>query len=76
MSLYGNKDKEQNSAIASAKESVATATTTATALDGTVTALAANVVTLDGTGTTIPTSDPAVAGEIWANSGVLTVSAG
>ena len=83
MGLYGNRDKELASAIASVKESGGTtetsgATNTAdiTALEGTVTALAANVVTLDGTGTAIPTADPSVVGEIWANSGVLTVSAG
>ncbi len=29
-----------------------------------------------GKGATYPTSDPSVAGEVWADSGVLTVSAG
>ncbi len=29
-----------------------------------------------GVGAVYPTSDPSVAGEVWANSGVLTVSAG
>lgn len=36
-------------------------------------------VTIDGTTVIIsdlPTSDPAVAGQLWSNSGVLTVSAG
>lgn len=29
-----------------------------------------------GLGITLPTSDPSVAGVLWANSGVVTVSAG
>ena len=48
-------------------------------------AVAATTLTTTGTvtinGTTIiisdlPTSDPSVAGQLWSNSGVLTVSAG
>lgn len=38
-------------------------------------------ITYDGTNSVVilsdlPTSDPAVAGQLWSNSGVLTVSAG
>lgn len=70
MSLYGNKDKNQDSAIAIVKE---TADSTAT----TATATAATVATLQtGVGFTLPTSDPAVAGELWSDAGVVTVSAG
>lgn len=29
-----------------------------------------------GVGFTLPTSDPGVAGQLWSNSGVVTVSAG
>jgi len=29
-----------------------------------------------GVGMTLPTSDPSVAGQLWNNSGVVTVSAG
>lgn len=31
---------------------------------------------LAGEGITLPTSDPSVAGSLWSNSGVVTVSAG
>ena len=62
MSLYGNTDKAQNSAIANAK----------------AVAAAEESITLktDGSGAALPTSDPAVAGALWANVGVVTVSAG
>ena len=63
MSLHGNTDKAQNSAIASAK--IAKDIT-----DSTV----AEIKT--GVGIVLPTSDPAVAGELWANVGIVTVSAG
>ena len=29
-----------------------------------------------GKGITLPTSDPAVSGELWSNSGIVTVSSG
>lgn len=50
-----------------------TASTTVTASIMTTTALnASGVVKFTG----LPTSDPSVAGQLWSNSGVLTVSAG
>ena len=50
-------------------------------LTGDVTAATASTGTLTITGTSfifanVPTEDPNVAGAIWSNSGVLTVSAG
>ena len=58
MSLYGNPDKVQNSAIASAKKADSA------------------VMKTDGSGTALPTADPAIAGALWSNAGIVTVSAG
>lgn len=53
-----------------------TGTETITSTFGAATSItdltASGVVILSG----LPTSDPAVAGQLWSNSGVLTVSAG
>ena len=85
MSLYGNKDKEQDSraaiasgasttAIATAKaEAIVAADTAATAAD--VIVDAANI-SLDGANATLPTSDPGVAGALWADTLAVKVSAG
>ena len=76
MGLYGNPDKAQNSAIASAKNDDSTLASIASANAAAIIAISENVIMLDGGGTAIPTSDPGVAGEVWANSNVLTISAG
>lgn len=46
--------------------------------DTSVTSVTTTTLTTSGAVimTGLPTSDPAVAGQLWANSGVLTVSAG
>jgi len=62
MSLYGNRDKVQDSAISKVKEDVAT--------------LDSSTIKSDGTGAALPTSDPSVAGVLWSNSGIVTVSSG
>ena len=81
MSLYGNKDKEQDSraAIASGAsttaiaEAIVAADIAATAAD--VIVDAANI-SLDGANATLPTSDPGVAGALWADTLAVKVSAG
>ena len=63
MSLYGNKDKVQDSQLARQKDAQSSTDSTVAGLQ-------------TGVGFTLPTSDPAVAGQLWSNAGVVTVSAG
>ena len=68
MSLYGNPYKAQNSAIASSRQSENTA-------NAAITILAIDKLNIDGANATLPTADTAVAGALWSNSGIVTVSA-
>ena len=69
MSLYGNQEKKQNSSIASVKK-IAESTAMAVVM--------ADILKLntDGSNAALPTSDPASAGALWSNAGIVTVSAG
>ena len=75
MSLYGNKDKVQDGVTGRLVADQEVLVSLVVDNSAAIVALSENSIMLTG-GPVIPTSDPAEAGSIWADNGVLKVSAG